>query len=206
MMVLQPDSWHWFVNSEQGHPLLPAGADLYLVSSATPHSSSASKPQQQAARPMTAQHPAAAPKSDQLAQPSQRSAESSGSRATQPPVEVRAGASKSNGNGNGSKAPRESSPLVVANNITGYVPGNGKPSSTQLVSMGSAARTPVHSAQDAMWALMDNPHPLDTLADPGAYLERGSISRYHNPGETSHTSQASCTKVQSSLPLPLPGV
>ncbi|KAJ9524628.1 hypothetical protein QJQ45_024233 [Haematococcus lacustris] len=37
------------------------------------------------------------------------------------------------------------------------------------------------SAQEVMWSLMDNPHPLDTLADPGAYLERGSISRFHNP-------------------------
>ncbi|GFH12456.1 lipase_3 domain-containing protein, partial [Haematococcus lacustris] len=32
-----------------------------------------------------------------------------------------------------------------------------------------------------MWSLMDSPHPLDILADPGAYLERGSISRFHNP-------------------------
>jgi hypothetical protein len=28
---------------------------------------------------------------------------------------------------------------------------------------------------------MDNPHPLDILGDPGAYLATGSISRYHNP-------------------------
>lgn len=39
----------------------------------------------------------------------------------------------------------------------------------------------VHSVQEAVWALMDTPHPLDILADPGAYLELGSISRYHNP-------------------------
>lgn len=37
------------------------------------------------------------------------------------------------------------------------------------------------SMEDVMWALMNHPHPLDTLADPGAYLEKGSISRYHNP-------------------------
>ncbi|KAI8464073.1 MAG: hypothetical protein J3K34DRAFT_462113 [Monoraphidium minutum] len=34
---------------------------------------------------------------------------------------------------------------------------------------------------EALAALMDNPHPLETLADPGAYLDTGSISRYHNP-------------------------
>jgi hypothetical protein len=37
------------------------------------------------------------------------------------------------------------------------------------------------SADEALAALMDNPHPLETLADPGAYLDSGSISRYHNP-------------------------
>ena len=28
---------------------------------------------------------------------------------------------------------------------------------------------------------MDRPHPLETLAEPGAYLDSGSISRMHNP-------------------------
>lgn len=41
--------------------------------------------------------------------------------------------------------------------------------------------TPVGSADEALAALMDNPHPLETLADPGAYMDHGSISRYHNP-------------------------
>ncbi|KAG1654199.1 hypothetical protein FOA52_009380 [Chlamydomonas sp. UWO 241] len=44
------------------------------------------------------------------------------------------------------------------------------------------ARGPVPaSARDALMELMDTPHPLQTLADPGAYLMSGSISRYHNP-------------------------
>lgn len=34
---------------------------------------------------------------------------------------------------------------------------------------------------EALAALMDNPHPLETLGDPGAYLDSGTISRYHNP-------------------------
>lgn len=29
--------------------------------------------------------------------------------------------------------------------------------------------------------LMNRPHPLDILADPGAYGDAGAISRYHNP-------------------------
>lgn len=28
---------------------------------------------------------------------------------------------------------------------------------------------------------MNTPHPLDILADPGAYGDLGAISRYHNP-------------------------
>ena len=34
---------------------------------------------------------------------------------------------------------------------------------------------------EAVWHFMNNPHPLDILADPGAYGDSGSISRYHNP-------------------------
>lgn len=37
------------------------------------------------------------------------------------------------------------------------------------------------SARDAFLEFMDNPHPLETLAEPAAYLDKGSISRYHHP-------------------------
>ena len=37
------------------------------------------------------------------------------------------------------------------------------------------------ACRDAVWELMNCPHPLDTLADPAAYGDNGSISRYHNP-------------------------
>ena len=43
-----------------------------------------------------------------------------------------------------------------------------------------AAPVPAN-AHEAVMELMDNPHPLETLADPKAYLPFGSISRYHNP-------------------------
>ena len=46
---------------------------------------------------------------------------------------------------------------------------------------GKAVGQEVGSVEEALAALMDNPHPLETLADPGAYMEAGSISRYHNP-------------------------
>ena len=42
-------------------------------------------------------------------------------------------------------------------------------------------RPVAHSSDEALWQLMNFPHPLDILADPGAYGDQGSISRYHNP-------------------------
>lgn len=39
----------------------------------------------------------------------------------------------------------------------------------------------VNSCREAVLSLMDNPHPLEILADAGAYGELGTISRYHNP-------------------------
>jgi len=46
--------------------------------------------------------------------------------------------------------------------------------------MPRGSRVPV-SLSEAVFEFMDSPHPLETLADPGAYLDKGSISRYHNP-------------------------
>jgi hypothetical protein len=43
------------------------------------------------------------------------------------------------------------------------------------------ARRAVSSSREAVWELMNCPHPLDILADKNAYGDRGSISRYHNP-------------------------
>lgn len=37
------------------------------------------------------------------------------------------------------------------------------------------------SVTEAVWALMDNPHPLDILGGAGSYGNDGAISRYHNP-------------------------
>ncbi|KAF6252062.1 Alpha/Beta hydrolase protein [Scenedesmus sp. NREL 46B-D3] len=46
---------------------------------------------------------------------------------------------------------------------------------------GAALGRPAASQHEALAAIMDCPHPLETLADPGAYGSAGSISRYHNP-------------------------
>jgi hypothetical protein len=46
-----------------------------------------------------------------------------------------------------------------------------------LIALGRPAR----SVEEVLAAIMDCPHPLETLGDPGAYGGAGSISRYHNP-------------------------
>lgn len=46
-----------------------------------------------------------------------------------------------------------------------------------LIALGRPAR----SVEEVLAAIMDCPHPLETLGDPGAYGGSGSISRYHNP-------------------------
>lgn len=40
---------------------------------------------------------------------------------------------------------------------------------------------PAKNVEEVLAAIMDCPHPLETLGDPGAYGGAGSISRYHNP-------------------------
>ncbi|WIA12809.1 hypothetical protein OEZ85_006440 [Tetradesmus obliquus] len=52
---------------------------------------------------------------------------------------------------------------------------------TQALRNGAALGPPATSQQEVLAAIMDGPHPLETLADPGAYGSAGSISRYHNP-------------------------
>ena len=54
-------------------------------------------------------------------------------------------------------------------------------SSSSTASTATPARPTVASAEEALWQLMNSPHPLDILGDAGAYGDTGSISRYHNP-------------------------
>ena len=69
---------------------------------------------------------------------------------------------------------------VVADAITN-LPASAATSLAVSETSSASARPKVASADEAVWQLMNYPHPLDILADPGAYGESGSISRYHNP-------------------------
>lgn len=46
---------------------------------------------------------------------------------------------------------------------------------------GAALGRPAVSRDEVLAAIMDCPHPLETLGEAGAYGTNGSISRYHNP-------------------------
>lgn len=77
---------------------------------------------------------------------------------------------------NGGKASGNSGPASAASNAKAAVmaPGSSQAS-------GPPARVTATTHGEALFSLMDNPHPLDLLTDPGAYMTSGSISRYHNP-------------------------
>ena len=59
--------------------------------------------------------------------------------------------------------------------------GGGQQQAAEAEGGVMAAGRQVESLVEAVWELMDNPHPLEVLTDAGAYLEWGSVSRYHNP-------------------------
>ncbi len=54
-------------------------------------------------------------------------------------------------------------------------------SNTDVHSSEEADPNRVESVEEAYWELMNFPHPLKILKNPGAYGDLGSISRYHNP-------------------------
>lgn len=56
--------------------------------------------------------------------------------------------------------------------------GSGSPSKMLGASMMPRTRNTLHHAELAM---LDTPHPLKVLADPGAYGDHGKISRFHHP-------------------------
>jgi hypothetical protein len=51
----------------------------------------------------------------------------------------------------------------------------------RAVRNGAALGRPAVSRGEALAAVMDCPHPIETLGDAGSYGSNGSISRYHNP-------------------------
>eukprot|EP00879_Flechtneria_rotunda_P005133 GHRR01005415.1.p1 GENE.GHRR01005415.1~~GHRR01005415.1.p1 ORF type:complete len:719 (+),score=230.97 GHRR01005415.1:657-2813(+) len=71
---------------------------------------------------------------------------------------------------------------------------------------------PASSKEEVLAAIMDCPHPLETLSDPGAYGPNGSISRYHNPdnyckalGRVLADRRAAAADEPAEVPFAVPG-
>lgn len=79
-----------------------------------------------------------------------------------------------------SPAPRSSAPTALASPQPAPLQPAAATAVTAVATTGRRRRV-ARDVVEAVEELMDTPHPLETLADAGAYLASGSISRYHNP-------------------------
>jgi hypothetical protein len=76
--------------------------------------------------------------------------------------------------------PRRAAPARAAN--AGAAATAARGASAGSAALASLPRGRAAASRDeVLAAIMDCPHPLDTLGDAGAYGTNGSISRYHNP-------------------------
>ncbi|GFR40804.1 hypothetical protein Agub_g1422, partial [Astrephomene gubernaculifera] len=182
MCILQPDSRHTFVSSDADHPMLPPGPELYFLtdlphpwppnnnnnssaaSCCSPHATTTTAPTQAA----TADSAAAAAAGASALVTSPAAAASAADNAAAASLS-NATCSNSGGGGGGGYHANGTIDLAAS-------PSPPPPSSSL-----SVPRPAARNVVEAVWEFMDCPHPLETLADPGAYLASGTISRYHNP-------------------------
>lgn len=178
MIVLQPDRFHTFVANDPDHPLLPPGPGMYYI--AEPGDMLVPKPRGvEGSVGESVGAGSVGPggggvehgQGGSLELLPVSDADVSGGRAPQPTAATSTPSSLP-----------ASAPAASKNGASG---GGGSglasapaPPQTKLVVR--RPKVPL-SARAALMELMDCPHPLETLADPGAYLDTGSISRYHNP-------------------------
>ncbi len=119
MLIMQPDAWHWFMGPEPDHPLLPPGADVYLLGAAPPPNTTTPKPTTTTTTPASSQ----------------------------------------------------SSYQDDDNAVSSTAKAREAAAAASAATHGMTAAAAVRDEVATLWWLMDNPHPLDMLADPGAYLE-----------------------------------
>ena len=179
MMVLQPDKEHRFIGKDEPyHDMLPAQPGLWILR----QPSEATLPQRKApslaamANGELADSEHAAVKSSQRAQakPPQPKGPHKGS------LPQLLESSTSSSKGFDSKASRKSVP-VIGDSKPSVALAKVKSPSSAVTEVASKKGKPAASLREAVMDLMNYPHPLDTLGDPGAYGPDGAISRYHNP-------------------------
>lgn len=175
MLVLQPDIWHSFVNNEPFHPMLPSAPGLFHIAAPAERSRSLRKLQISDKSPSTDSISTAV---TAAAMPSVRSL----------PVVMAAAAAVAEGAAGGDVTAAAAAAAAAA--ATVVLSGAGRDAKdapvladagVKPVTLQPARGAPATSLVEVVSELMDNPHPLEILSDPGAYLEKGSISRYHNP-------------------------
>ncbi|GAX75416.1 hypothetical protein CEUSTIGMA_g2860.t1 [Chlamydomonas eustigma] len=165
MIILQPDrSWLNFVNQEPDHPMLPPGPGLYYVADPAEMNLPPSKATGRLNISASSELSTACLSIEQ-----QQSANHSQESSTGPNKDSNALPPAQLSQSHNSLSP---SPT----------PSSSSSSSAPRGRVGSTAHGRVPgSVFEAVMEIMDCPHPLEILADPSAYLDRGSISRYHNP-------------------------
>jgi hypothetical protein len=161
IMILQPAADATFVSGEGFHPMLPDRAGLFVLREPSAHDIGGTT-----LRPLPEQPSAIAPVMKGVTNLPANAAVNMDVAGGEPaaPTAPRLRHSDNNNNNNSSSSNNNSSSNGAKIEEANYGGGDG-------------SRT-IH---EALWHLMNNPHPLDTLADPGAYGDAGSISRYHNP-------------------------
>eukprot|EP00798_Chlamydomonas_sp_ICE-L_P013973 gene13973-19916_t len=186
MIVMQAHSDLTFVRGDKPHPMLPPGPGVYKLAppspKASPPTTSTSPSTTPTSPPTTSTSPPTASTSRPCLSPtpSQRRPLGSGAsdetRPTSGLVESTSGLTiYSLEAGTASLGPIEDSHLPLPQGKEMHDPQSPTPRAPYVPA----------SITEAVFALMDSPHPLKVLADPASYGPDGSVSRYHNP--TSYT-------------------
>ena len=180
MMILQPDRDHKFIGqNEQYHDMLPSHPGLWVL-----------RQPNEAAIPQKKAPSLAAIANGELADASHAAVKST-THSAQSKVSRGASNSKLPSEGHSSSKGFDSRPRLKS--LPALDSGKSKKASVALAKGEQASAStavavaapqkgkPAASLREAVMDLMNYPHPLDILGDPGAYGPEGAISRYHNP-------------------------
>lgn len=180
MMVLQPDKEHRFIGKDEPyHDMLPAQPGLWILRQPT-----------EAALPHKKAPSLAAMANGKLADAEQAAVKSSQQAKVEAPPQKhqqkRINSQVESSSGNSStkgldRRPGSESVSVMVDSKPSVALAKIKSPSMAVAEVATKKGKPAASLREAVMDLMNYPHPLDTLGDPGAYGPDGAISRYHNP-------------------------
>lgn len=180
MMVLQPDREHRFIGKdEQYHDMLPAEPGLWVLrqpnEAAFPHKKTPTLAAMANGELADAGHAAVRPSHVSVG----KSGQKAGNLKGKGPVMKANNASK----GFDSRQSLNSPPSLKDGKVqqASVALVNSRSASSAVTLAAPKKGKPAATLREAVMDLMNYPHPLDTLGDPGAYGPDGAISRYHNP-------------------------